>query len=206
MQLGGEGVVEFYRQASDSATLEALQRWDKGVRVLNIQEFTRQFVPGRSWLVTRKGDLDQANGMSIRLSPEGPVPSAKGEARIVVHTSLGAAPGFSTSGGGWCVCGPSAVGCGICSLRRVAISIRPQKSFALSSVSLVLIQSGGTPGVVVSVHSSGQNGFPENVVEQWRVPGLPTAQKPTITSLRSSLKPVLGAGQTYWVVAQPSAD
>jgi len=68
IQLGN--VLGFYEQFSDSLSREAVRRWKEGVRVSNIDEFERKVVPNRGWLVTRKGEWEQADGMSIRLTSD----------------------------------------------------------------------------------------------------------------------------------------
>jgi phage baseplate assembly protein W len=70
MQLGGAAVLQAYRQRTDATTIEALRRWDDGVRVRNIGEFERKNVAGKGTLVTRIGEAQPANGTSVQLTNE----------------------------------------------------------------------------------------------------------------------------------------
>ena len=68
MELGG--VVGFYRQFKDAPTVEAVKRWDAGVRVKNIKKFERKDVSGRSWLIVHKGTEYLVNGSDIKLTTD----------------------------------------------------------------------------------------------------------------------------------------
>lgn len=92
MQLGG--VVGFYRQFADAPTVEAVSRWDRGVRVANADQFERVDLPGRSWTVVYKGTTRPVQGRDILLAtgalPVAVAPPAEPDLRsgLITHCPL----------------------------------------------------------------------------------------------------------------------
>jgi len=67
IQLGG--VDAYYRQWSDQAmAVEAIRRWDAGVRVTNIESFERKVVG--AWMVVYQGTSTQISGWDVILSTD----------------------------------------------------------------------------------------------------------------------------------------
>ncbi len=61
------GLVSYYRGfPNDSLAVEAVRRWDQGVRVTNISAFSRKQVNG-SWAVVYAGTNNIINGMAVQL-------------------------------------------------------------------------------------------------------------------------------------------
>jgi hypothetical protein len=65
----GNVLADYRADISDEETAEALRRWDAGVRVVNSEEFERQFVAGH-WSVVYAGTGHPANGLDINLSSD----------------------------------------------------------------------------------------------------------------------------------------
>jgi hypothetical protein len=67
------GGVDFYRKVAQEAhemgCLEAVVRWDSGVRITNLDEFERKNVNGKV-LITRKASEERINGMEVSLSTD----------------------------------------------------------------------------------------------------------------------------------------
>jgi hypothetical protein len=70
MQLGN--VYGFYKsqQNNDPNTKEAVVRWEKGVRVRNINDFERKIVGDKGWLVVHKGTNTTVNGLDVELTTD----------------------------------------------------------------------------------------------------------------------------------------
>jgi uncharacterized protein (TIGR03437 family) len=90
--------------------------------------------------------------------------------------------------------------------RWIAAPFTPDGNFTLSSLDIAIGNLGGTPGAIVMLVNSTSAGAPGTALEQWTLSNLPNTAQAAITSLASQLVPTLKAGQTYWVVAQGSAD
>jgi hypothetical protein len=71
ISLGGS--AEFYRKIAEEAhemgCLEAVARWDAGVRLSNLEQFERKRVNGKV-LITRKGGAERISGMDVRLTTD----------------------------------------------------------------------------------------------------------------------------------------
>ena len=71
VSLGGS--VAFYRKVAEEAhemgCLEAVARWDAGVRLTNLDRFERQRINGKV-LITRKGNPERISGMEVRLTTD----------------------------------------------------------------------------------------------------------------------------------------
>jgi hypothetical protein len=65
-QLGG--VIGFYRRFKDPESVEAVRRWDAGIRIENIDRFERKVVPGKGWQVVYKGTLEKADYGDFKLT------------------------------------------------------------------------------------------------------------------------------------------
>ncbi|MEJ5241104.1 MAG: hypothetical protein WHS87_07900 [Anaerolineales bacterium] len=63
------GLDGYYRGfPDDPLAAEAIARWDRGIRVVNIEEFERRLLPGLGWVIVYRGTEKVANGMDIILS------------------------------------------------------------------------------------------------------------------------------------------
>jgi len=67
------GSLEFYRGAAESAhemnCLEAVRRTEDGYRIINLDQFERKQVDGKT-LITHKGSNMRINGMDVKLSSD----------------------------------------------------------------------------------------------------------------------------------------
>ncbi len=78
MQLGN--VVDYYRQfTADPPVKEAVDRWDAGVRVVNIDRFERRILVQAGWKVLYAGTDNPINGRDVILTSDQGVPSANGQ-------------------------------------------------------------------------------------------------------------------------------
>jgi len=76
MQIGGAGVVDYYRQhRSETAVAEALRSWDHGILVSNVDGFERKVVGDKGWQVVYDGTDYQIGGLSVLLTSD-PVPAS----------------------------------------------------------------------------------------------------------------------------------
>jgi hypothetical protein len=68
MSLGGP--VSYYRGHTwDPNAVEAVRRWDSGIRVTNLEKFERKIVGG-TWKITYKGTNNVINGMDVMLTDQ----------------------------------------------------------------------------------------------------------------------------------------
>jgi hypothetical protein len=68
-QLGG--VIGYYRQfPNDPNAVEAVQRWDAGIRVVNINDFERIIVGDLGWRVVYAGTDIPIDGMDVILTTD----------------------------------------------------------------------------------------------------------------------------------------
>jgi hypothetical protein len=71
MFLGGS--PQFYRRVAEEAhemgCLEAVTRWEAGVRITNFDQFERKKVDGKT-LITRKGSNQRISGMDVKLTTD----------------------------------------------------------------------------------------------------------------------------------------
>lgn len=71
IELGGS--IEFYRAAAERdhemGCQEAVRRTEEGFRIVNLNEFERKKVDGKT-LITRKGSNERISGMQIKLSSD----------------------------------------------------------------------------------------------------------------------------------------
>ncbi|MEW6685850.1 MAG: hypothetical protein AB1393_06555, partial [Candidatus Edwardsbacteria bacterium] len=66
MSLGGP--VSYYRgYPNDANAVEAVRRWDDGVRVTNASRFERKIVGEKGWQIVYKGTNRTIDGMDVRL-------------------------------------------------------------------------------------------------------------------------------------------
>lgn len=67
------GGLEFYRKVAQEAhemgCLEAVRRWESGIRITNLDRLERKTVNGKV-LITRKGSEKRINGMEVALSTD----------------------------------------------------------------------------------------------------------------------------------------
>jgi hypothetical protein len=67
-------VATYYRQFTDQpAVAEAIQRWDAGVTVTNIEQFERRILVYAGWKIIYLGTDTPINGMDVLLSTDQPV-------------------------------------------------------------------------------------------------------------------------------------
>lgn len=66
IQLGG--VYDYYQSASDQEAIEAVRRWDQGIKVANISYFDRKIVGNLGWQIVYIGTDSSVNGMDIELT------------------------------------------------------------------------------------------------------------------------------------------
>ena len=71
MMLGGSR--DFYHRTAEAAhemgCQEAVARFDVGVKVINLDQFERKQVDGKT-LITRKGSKERISGMTVKLSTD----------------------------------------------------------------------------------------------------------------------------------------
>jgi hypothetical protein len=73
VQLGAG--IDAYRPLADPAAVEAVRRWDVGIRVVNLGQFERQSAGNQAWQVVYVGTTTLIDGMDVELSTAEPSPS-----------------------------------------------------------------------------------------------------------------------------------
>jgi len=65
------GPLTYYKNHSnDPNAVEAVKRWDRGIRVTNINQFDRKFIIGKGTEIVYKGTTRKIKGMDVRLTKD----------------------------------------------------------------------------------------------------------------------------------------